>query len=51
MDIDPYLERLDVAQGWLVIFDRRAGLPRIAERTEAQAQRTPGGREVMVIRA
>ena len=51
MDIDPYLERLDVAQGWLVIFDRRAGLPRLADRTEAQAQRTPGGREVMVVRA
>jgi hypothetical protein len=49
--LDRYLAGLGLATGWLVLFDRRAGLPRIAERTAATRATTPGGREITVIRA
>ncbi|QUW02014.1 ATP-binding protein [Chloracidobacterium validum] len=39
------------AAGWLVIFDRRAGQPPVAERTRAYRAVTPGGRAVTVVRA
>ncbi|QUW04707.1 AAA-like domain-containing protein [Chloracidobacterium validum] len=39
------------AVGWLVIFDRRAGQPPVAERTRAYRAVTPGGRTVTVVRA
>jgi hypothetical protein len=36
---------------WLVIFDRRVGAGRLAERTGAEAATSPGGRRVVVVRA
>jgi hypothetical protein len=49
--LDRYLSGLGLDTGWLVIFDRRAGQPPIAERTLATRARTPAGREVSVVRA
>ncbi|MBE7385095.1 MAG: AAA-like domain-containing protein [Leptolyngbya sp. SIO1E4] len=48
--LDGYLARLDVATGWLVIFDRRSGLPAIEERTTTEMAQTPSGRSVTVVR-
>jgi hypothetical protein len=48
--LDHYLSGLGLETGWLVIFDQRAGLPEISERTTAEAATTPGGRVVTVIR-
>ena len=49
--LDAYLAGLGLPVGWLVIFDRRPGLARLAERTTVEDARTPGGREVRLIRA
>jgi len=48
--LDGYLAGLGLATGWLVIFDQRAGLPPIAERTSAEVAVTPSGRRVTVVR-
>ncbi|MDY6940047.1 MAG: ATP-binding protein [Cyanobacteriota bacterium] len=48
--LDRYLSGLDLATGWLVIFDRRPELPPIAQRTTTEMATTPGNREVVVIR-
>jgi type II secretory pathway predicted ATPase ExeA len=49
--LEGYLQGLDVATGWLVIFDQRSGIPPIAERTTTEAVVTASGRQVTVIRA
>lgn len=49
--LDAYLAGLGLATGWLVIFDQRAGLLPIAERTSTLSATTPGGRTVTVVRA
>jgi hypothetical protein len=49
--LDAYLAGLGLETGWLVIFDRRPGLVRVADRTTAEEATTPGGRRVTVIRA
>jgi len=49
--LDTRLSDLGLDTGWLVIFDRRPGLPRLSERTSAETARTPSGREVTVVRA
>jgi len=49
--LDAYLAGLGLGSGWLIIVDRRAGQPRIAERTSATATLSPQGRPVQVIRA
>jgi hypothetical protein len=49
--LDGYLAGLGLERGWLVIFDRRAGQPPIAERTRSQETRSPQGRSIQVIRA
>ncbi|MCW1970391.1 MAG: ATP-binding protein, partial [Anaerolineae bacterium] len=49
--LDAYLDGLGLDTGWLVIFDRRAGLPPIAARTSASQTLTPLGRNVALIRA
>ncbi len=49
--LDNYLHKLGVENGWLVIFDQRTGQPEIAKRTRAKAGKTPSGRSVMIIRA
>jgi len=51
VQLDAYLAGLDLASGWLVIFDQRQGLPPISERTTSERMTTPSGREVVVIRA
>jgi hypothetical protein len=48
--LDAYLAGLGLATGWLVIFDRRPGLARLAERTRVDEVSSPGGRAVRVIR-
>ncbi|MGB3293851.1 MAG: hypothetical protein WBB01_12760 [Phormidesmis sp.] len=48
--LDQYLSRLSVASGWLVIFDRRSGLPPIEERTTVERLETPNHRQITVIR-
>jgi hypothetical protein len=48
--LDRYLAGLGLDSGWLVIFDRRPGLPPIAERTTTEAAVTASGRPVTVIR-
>ena len=49
--LDEYLAGLGLDRGWLVVFDRRSGLPPIAQRTTVEAGATPQGRTVAVIRA
>ncbi len=48
--LDGYLVGLGLDTGWLVIFDRREGLPDIAERTTTEPATTPAGRSVVVVR-
>jgi hypothetical protein len=48
--LDGYLSGLGLETGWLVIFDRRSGLPSISERTTTERATTPGKRAVTVIR-
>ena len=49
--LDRYLDGLDLDTGWLVVFDRRSGQPRIAQRTAAEPATSPRGRRITVIRA
>jgi DNA polymerase III delta prime subunit len=49
--IDGYLGGLFLDTGWLVIFDRRSGQPRIHERTFTEFAITKSGRDITVIRA
>ncbi len=48
--LDGYLEGLGLATGWLVIFDRRKGIPPISQRTSEETVKSPAGREITVIR-
>jgi hypothetical protein len=47
---DSYLAGWGLAEGWLVIFDRRPNLPPIEERTNTETVVTEAGREIIVIR-
>jgi len=49
--LDNYFGGLSLESGWLVIFDRRSGLPKISERTKTEPATTPAGRAIIVIRA
>jgi hypothetical protein len=49
--LDGYLAGLGLDSGWLVIFDRRPGIAPAAERLATSVGRSPGGRQVTVIRA
>ena len=49
--LDGYLAGLGLDAGWLVIFDRRAGQPPIAERTHSDVGCSPQGRRIQVVRA
>ncbi|QVL50855.1 MAG: ATP-binding protein [Thiocapsa sp.] len=51
IQLDGYLSGLGLATGWLVIFDRRADQPPIAERTSSQTVTGPQGRTITVVRA
>lgn len=49
--LDGYLAGLGLDSGWLVIFDQRAGLGAIEDRTTSEQVVTPNGRQVTVIYA
>jgi hypothetical protein len=49
--LDGYLAGLGQDSGWLIIFDRRDGLPPLAERLTSEERLSPQGRQVRVIRA
>jgi hypothetical protein len=48
--LDKYLSGLSLDTGWLVLFDRRSGLPPISDRTATENVISPAGREIIVIR-
>ncbi|MGA1625950.1 MAG: ATP-binding protein, partial [Prochlorothrix sp.] len=48
--LDQYLAGLGLETGWLVIFDRRSGLPPLEERTTTEMAISPVGRSIVVIR-
>lgn len=48
--LDSYLAGLGQRSGWLVIFDRRPGLPEIGDRTTVERTESPEGRSIVVIR-
>jgi hypothetical protein len=48
--LDQYLAGLGLNQGWLVIFDQRAGISPIADRTTVELAKTAGDRTIQVIR-
>lgn len=48
--LDGYMAGLGLSRGWLVIFDRRPDLPPAFERTNSEVMKTPGGRDVVVVR-
>ena len=48
--LDKYLSGLSLDTGWLVIFDRRSGLPPISDRTSTENAISPDGRNIIVIR-
>ena len=48
--LDKYLSGLSLDTGWLVIFDRRKGLPPLSDRTTTENVISPAGREIIVIR-
>jgi len=50
LQIDKYLSGLSLNTGWLVILDRRSGLPPISDRTTTENVISPAGREIIVIR-
>ena len=49
--LESYLARLDVNEGWLFVFDRRKSAPPIEERLSTQVLTTPNNRAITVIRA
>ncbi len=49
--IERYLNRLGLSEGFLVIFDRRTHAPEWAERMQVEDEHTASGRAVMVLRA
>ncbi|KST61839.1 CyrO [Mastigocoleus testarum BC008] len=49
--LESYLARLDVNEGWLFVFDRRKSAPPIEERLSTQVLTTPNNRDITVIRA
>jgi hypothetical protein len=49
--LESYLARLGLNEGWLLVFDRRANALPIEERLGTQVVRTENGRQITVIRA
>ncbi|MCY7331523.1 MAG: ATP-binding protein [Pseudanabaena sp. CAN_BIN31] len=48
--LDKYLSGLSLDTGWLVIFDRRSGLPSISDRTTTEIATSPAGKNITIIR-
>ncbi|MBK1644031.1 hypothetical protein CKO25_05045 [Thiocapsa imhoffii] len=51
IQLDGYLAGLGLSSGWLVIFDRRADQPPMAERTASSTTVSPHGRSIELVRA
>ncbi|OBU77258.1 ATP-binding protein [Cylindrospermopsis raciborskii] len=49
--LDKYLDGLGLDTGWLVIFDRRPGLPPMGERISTEEVISPRGRTITLIRS
>jgi hypothetical protein len=49
--IERYLNRLNLAEGYMVIFDRRSNAPEWADRMSVSDLQTANGKAVMVLRA
>ena len=49
--LDGYLAGLGLDTGWLIIFDQRASLPAIEDRTRSETATSPSGRQITVIYA
>jgi hypothetical protein len=49
--LDGYLAGLGLDSGWLIIFDQRADLPPIEDRTRSETATSPSGRRITVIYA
>ncbi|MFM7558883.1 ATP-binding protein, partial [Cylindrospermopsis raciborskii] len=49
--LDKYLDGLGLDTGWLVIFDRRPGLPPMGERISMEEVISPRGRTITLIRS
>jgi type II secretory pathway predicted ATPase ExeA len=49
--LESYLARLDLDEGWLFVFDRRGNALPIEERLGTQVVQTENGRQITVIRA
>jgi hypothetical protein len=49
--VEDALDRLGIETGWLVVFDRRTGLPPVSQRLASSKETTAGGREIVVVRA
>ncbi|MDC0742447.1 ATP-binding protein [Polyangium mundeleinium] len=49
--VDEALARLGIEDGWLVVFDRRKGVSPVSQRLGAAKEKTPAGREVVLVRA
>ncbi|PNJ93307.1 polyketide biosynthesis operon protein CyrO, partial [Cylindrospermopsis raciborskii C03] len=49
--LDKYLDGLGLDTGWLVIFDRRPGLPPMGERISTEEVISPSGRTITLIRS
>jgi hypothetical protein len=49
--LDGYLARLELASGWLVIFDRRANAASINDRVTTEVTTSPHGRSITIVRA
>jgi hypothetical protein len=47
--IDGYLARLGLASGWLVIFDRRQGVPELEDRLRTEVHTTAQKRRITVV--
>jgi hypothetical protein len=48
--VDESLARHGIDTGWLVLFDRRKGLPPVSQRLKSSEAKTPAGRDVVVVR-
>jgi DNA polymerase III delta prime subunit len=49
--LDDALAKLTIDKGWLVVFDRRKGLPPVSQRLTSETVKTPAGRSVVLVRA
>ena len=49
--LERYMRHVNTPHGWLMIFDRREGQPRLIDRLKTDSATTPGGTPVTLIRS